>query len=547
MHLTRVGHHWTTLVRDASYPVGPDSNSNSNTQQEVDLTALSNSLRQAVRIVAFVALVLPLSMSAGAALAADCGGAVACHCGDRVVADYTLTADLGPCTWETSPTANELVGLRLEDGVTLDCAGFSILGPDDSEKEEFGIRVGSSSSEVVNATIRNCTVRDFWWGIYLRNTEDVTIEDSTAISNGYFSETENGTGYGIDISDSLRATVRNSEIRENGNEGLHLSNSTRTLVEGCTFADNGFEQVYVINADRNTFNGNDASGGRQSLEMRDSDDNVFANNVWRDSPLQWLEDHSDGNTFEYDRFEGELRIQSFSNDNVFTSCILWRPGDTCVELDAANNSFVKSHFNCSEDIATKEPVVVERSLGADRMVPKSDVTSILLGCSGDLDGDHDVDQDDEDAVLAALGSIPGDVPSYGNADLDHDRDVDAGDLTAVQLMREGGVGDCDFPNKRPIAKLRKVVLANNPTGQADTVRLDAFQSQDDRDAIVRYEFFAESLLTGEEELRVSLNGVAPGQAYVDHDWSPGKYLVYVTVIDDHGEISKPKRTVLSVK
>lgn len=510
------------------------------------MTALSDNLCQAVRIVACLAVVLPPALAGGAAVAADCGGAVACQCGDRVVDDYTLTADLGPCTWETSPTLDELVGLRLEDGVTLDCAGFSILGPDDGGTQEFGIRVGSSSSEVVNATIRNCTVRDFWWGFYLRNTEDVTIEDSTALSNGYFSETENGTGYGIDISSSLRATVRNSEIRENGNEGIHLTGSSRTLVEGCTFADNGWEQVYVINSDRNTFVGNDASGGRQGLEMRDSDENVFSNNVWRDSPLNWLEDHSDGNTFVYDRFEGELRIQSFSNDNVFTSCILWRPDDICVELSAASNSFVKSHFNCWQDIATNVPVLVERSLGADRMLPRAEVTSVLLGCSGDLDGDHDVDQADEAAVLLALGSIPGEPAWDGNADLDHDRDVDAVDLTAVQLMREGGVGDCKIPNKRPSARFRRVVLANNPPGQADTIRLDALRSRDDRGAIVRYEFFAENLLTGEEELRVSLDGVPPDQAYVDHDWPPGRYFVYLTVIDDHGEISKPKRSVVSV-
>ena len=84
-----------------------------------------------LRIALLIALVshcLPLVGAAG-----DCGGSVPCQCGDKVVADYQMTVDLGPCAAH---------GLHLTSGVTLDCRKHVIRGPGD-QSQHYGISLSS--------------------------------------------------------------------------------------------------------------------------------------------------------------------------------------------------------------------------------------------------------------------------------------------------------------------------------------------------------------------------------------------------------------------
>ncbi len=466
-----------------------------------------------------------------------------CTCGDRVVADTVLTADIGPCSWADAMPPDELVGLRVDSNVTLDCNGFSVLGPADAQKEEFGIKVGSSTRPVQNATVRNCTVTGFWWGIYVTDSDGVLVEDNVAIANGWKSETENGTGYGIDVAQSTNVLVRNNQIVDNGNEGFHLSSSTGVTVEGNTFRHNGWEQLYLIGADANTILANDAEGGRQGLEMRDSSLNQFSGNAWRASPKQWLENDNDQNTFVYDAFEGVLEVSSSSNGNRFEVCSLWNPGDECTQVRSGNNTFFKSHFTCRRDVDTADPLTLDRVVSANKTKRRSEITVILDGCTADMDLDGDVEADDQAVVAAALGSTPG-APGWNpEADLDHDGDVDQVDVAAAAAQ----AGACDFRNRSPIAGARRIVLVNNPNGQPDTIRIDAARSRDDHDAIIRYEFYAENAFTGEALFRQTLAGVPPEQAYVDYDYPPGKYNVYVYVTDNFGVVSNPKRRIVTVR
>jgi parallel beta-helix repeat protein len=509
----------------------------------------SPSTRSKPRLAAFASALAMSLLASGAGVRAgslpqpECGGAVPCNCGDRVVEDYVMTADLGPCTWAGSPTPNELVGLRVDSDVTLDCAGHSILGPADGEKEEFGIRTGTATRPVANATIKNCTVSGFWWGFYVAYSSGVVVEDSTASGNGWFSEVENGTGYGIDVANSTGVTLRRNQVLANGNEGMHLTSSAGLVVEDNQVADNGWEQVYLIEVDDSTFARNDASGNRQSLEMRDSNDNQFSYNAWRASPRQWLEDFNDRNVFLYDSFEGKVEIDDASNQNRFELCSFWSPGGECAEVRAANNTFFKSHFTCKKSVDTSSPLTLDRVVSVRRPKSKKVIDFVFPECSADMDEDGDVGLDDEAVVAAALGSTPGGVTWNPEADLDHDGLVGPIDVAAAAAQ----LGACDFENSPPRAKIKRVVLADNPDGQPDLIRIDAAASSDDDDAIVRYEFAAESLLTGEELYRTSLTGVPAAQAHVDFAYPPGKHAVFVYVTDRFGVVSPPKRKILSVR
>ena len=445
-----------------------------------------------------------------------------------------MTEDLGPCTWEGSITPDELVGLRVDSGVTPDCAGHSILGPADAQREEFGIRTGTSTRPVENATIKNCTLSGFWWGFYIAYSAGVVVEDSVSTGNGWFSEVENGTGYGIDIANSTGVIVRRNHVFANGNEGIHLSTSTGTQIEDNHVSGNGYEQIYLIGADDNSLTRNDVSGGRQSLEMRDSDDNAFSYNSWRGSPRQRLENFDDRNVFLYDAFEGTLQIADASNDNRFELCSLWNPGGECTQVRSANNTFFKSHFTCKKAVDTSSPLTLDRVVSVRRPQIKREIASVFPGCSADMDEDGDVGPDDLAVVALALGTTPGDLLWNPEADLDHDGAVGPLDVAAAEAQ----LGACDFVNAPPRAVAKRIVLTDNPDGQPDLVRIDAGKSSDD-DAIIRYEFAAENLLTGAELYRIALDRRARGRRARRLRVPPGKHIVFVYVTDRFGVVSPP--------
>jgi hypothetical protein len=62
-----------------------------------------------------------------------CGGSVPCQCGDTVVADYTFTADLGPCA----------EGLTVASGVTVNGGGHWLAGSGEGTGLNFDATQGS--------------------------------------------------------------------------------------------------------------------------------------------------------------------------------------------------------------------------------------------------------------------------------------------------------------------------------------------------------------------------------------------------------------------
>ena len=493
--------------------------------------------------VALLAGILGILLSAEtpAARETECGGEIPCACGDRVVEDYTMTADLGPCTRSLEEPLEEFIGLRVNSDVTLDCAGHAILGPADRAKEAFGIKVGSSTRAGENATIRNCTVRGFWWGIYVVNSSDILLENNIAEDNGWFDPNTNGTGYGIDIANSLRVTMRDNLVQRNGNEGLHLSASTSTVIENNTFVDNGFEQVYIISADNNEIRGNHSTGGRQGLEMRDSDNNLFSNNFWGEAGKHWLENDNDNNVFDYDHFEGTVRISDHSSNNVFRNCSFLKPDGDCVWNQAADNTLVRPYFAaCKRDVFATEPIRIEQSATANRTLRKKEVTKVAPGCTADLNEDAVVDAADIALFQAALGSTPADAAWNSAADFDHDQIIGSIDAGVVDAQ----VGPCDaLQNPAPNVALKKEVLAKGPLSH--TVRFNAIKSADNENALVHVDFYVIDRIRNEMILQV--RRPAGWQATFTHEFPRGKYMIYATAFDRYGANAQPKKRGLVVR
>ncbi|MEM3030944.1 MAG: PQQ-binding-like beta-propeller repeat protein [Candidatus Micrarchaeia archaeon] len=123
------------------------------------------------------AIFLLLLAAAPLSFSANCGGAVPCACGDTLIASWTMTSDLGPCSGD---------GLVLgASGITLDCAGHSITGT--------GTGNGIYSNQA-NIAIKNCLIANFLNGITPSSTGGNLFENNTIYNVGQNGISVTGTG-----------------------------------------------------------------------------------------------------------------------------------------------------------------------------------------------------------------------------------------------------------------------------------------------------------------------------------------------------------------
>jgi len=387
---------------------------------------------RSIRAVATVIVMLAAGLTPDLAAAANCGGSVVCQCGDTVTSNYTMTSDLGPCPRLADPA--DTIGLTLKSGVTLDCQGHTISGPlrpGDQFKKSFGVRVGTSSasSQVIGVSITNCGITKFWWGVFVQNARSVHIHQSNLFENGWKDPTQNGTGYGVNVTSSHVIRLSDSFVTDNGNEGFHLSNSTDVTIDGNVLANNGREQLYMFHADDNIIMGNRTEGGTQGLEMRFSNRNEFSFNVWAASPLHMLENDDDDNTFTYDRFEGRVRVGTGSGNNLFQLSEFTNPTGICLITAPDSPPYIlKGYFHaCATEVSTSAPVTFDRSVNNLKRLPRGVIVK-FPGCTADVNLDAVVDATDRQVVQDAIPSAIGDPQFDARADLNHDGVVNADDM-----------------------------------------------------------------------------------------------------------------------
>lgn len=153
--------------------------------------------------------------------AANCGGATVCACGDTVTASTTLTGNL------TCAGNGLVVGAN---NITIDGGNYTITG--DRGLYDYGI---NNSSGYDSVTVKNLSVTNFNYGVYLFNSSGSTIQNITAYSNRF---------YGIYLLSSNSNTLTNNTVYSNELTGIQLQGSSLNTLTNNTMSGNG-NNLYI--------------------------------------------------------------------------------------------------------------------------------------------------------------------------------------------------------------------------------------------------------------------------------------------------------------
>ena len=237
-------------------------------------------LRWAIALIAIAVCIAPTAAAAG------CRAGKPCQCGDKVRGAVTLTADLVGCGG---------VGLKLDHGALLDCAGHEIVATSKKESE-YGIRL----DDVTDAEVRKCRIRRFRRGIRIRGGAKNRVIENVLEDNGLGIEVAGVAAAGTASSHRLER----NEVRKSRRDGIHVGGAENILiadnrvvdsgegicVESCescevrgnTILDSHAPALYVKHSNGGRFAKNTIKGGLVQVRG-DSAKNQFHENVLVDS------------------------------------------------------------------------------------------------------------------------------------------------------------------------------------------------------------------------------------------------------------------------
>ena len=158
-------------------------------------------------------------------IGSECGGRVPCRCGDRVAADYTFTAHLGPCTQ----------GLTVASGVKVTGQGFGLFGIG----EGIGLLFDGSWSHVIGLHVTG-----FGDGVIMRNGGQGNLYQSAWVWNH--------RRHGVWLDQAGPGTwVWEVYSLLNGLSGIKLDGTQGTNI-AYSFAWSNPVSLWLDHADRNT-------------------------------------------------------------------------------------------------------------------------------------------------------------------------------------------------------------------------------------------------------------------------------------------------------
>lgn len=295
-----------------------------------------------------------------------------CNFGDTITSDCTLTTDI-------SGSGRALI--MNNDGITLDCNGHSIIGSK--------IKDGVFTSYEANNTVKNCvfinftrgingsslsnnwtyinnTFKNMEYGIYIYNSELVSIINNTFINNTYgitFSDPDSNDAYNhsytgnnfykintsaIDVYNTHYLTIKNNFINDSKVYGLRFTRTNYSLIEN-NIINNTNKNSIRINPKYNNFctgiNNYVENSNWSSIDMMCTD-SVWYNNTMINSAHVAINIISADNTKT-----GNVNITVYNNTIQNGSIYINNMGDVNIYNNFINRSYTDSNTGGQECIA----------------------------------------------------------------------------------------------------------------------------------------------------------------------------------------------------
>ena len=185
-------------------------------------------------------------------------------CGDTLTASTTLTADL-----DCSAYAGTALTLG-KNGITLNLGGHTLWGPTGSDGY-----TGVDNDGHKNDVIKNGTIANFTYGVYLDAAIDSTVKNLTiaaevADTSDYGVEQYGGVGniidhltitdayYGLYLYDAAETTVTSNHITGAG-YGVYLEYESNDMLAG-NYAEYSYAGFYDDYSSHQVYQGNNANG-----------------------------------------------------------------------------------------------------------------------------------------------------------------------------------------------------------------------------------------------------------------------------------------------
>jgi len=211
-------------------------------------------------------------------------------------------------TTDTTLTENHFGNIFIAtDGITLDCAGFSVIEPGS------GLRLGINLRGRTGVTVKNCEVIGFPHGYEVTGSSGNTLTGNTA--------TGNDSGFFI-ANNSGGSTFTDNTATDNGFQGFRIDRSNGNTLTGNTATDNDQGGFFLVLSSGTTLKNNtaDGNGGDGGFSISGSPGTILTGNTANGNPGQgFVLSGSSGNTLENNTANGNgfhgFRL-GFSNGNT---------------------------------------------------------------------------------------------------------------------------------------------------------------------------------------------------------------------------------------
>jgi len=225
---------------------------------------------------------------------------------------YTLTANI-------TADADGIVIER--DNIVVDGAGYTVEGG--------GSGTGIDLSQRNNVTVKNTTIQNFFYSIYLNHTNKIALINNNIANNGI----------GILLNSSLISIVSGNNITNNDWAGVGLISSSNNSISGNSVTNNTWDGIgLTFSSNSNSISGNNIANNHDGIHLSDSSSNSIYHNNFRDNTQQrdmfnntWDDGYPSGGNYWGDYTGNDMK--SGPCQNVTGSDGI---GDTSYVIDAGN-------------------------------------------------------------------------------------------------------------------------------------------------------------------------------------------------------------------